>query len=94
MTAGITRPEHAFQLTCAEAGVNFRDMLLLKISTNISVFAVTPGARTLSRSTSIHWRETAKALGEGSPVPLARFALVGIQPAAAQHAHHEERLGF
>lgn len=42
-------PEHA-SLYCAEAGVLISgDMLLPKISTNISVFAVTPGADSLAQ---------------------------------------------
>jgi len=85
-------PEHA-SLYCAEAGVLISgDMLLPKISTNISVFAVTPGADSLAQylDSLDRYRELPE---ETLVLPSHGLPFIGIHNrVAAQHAHHEERL--
>ena len=85
-------PEHA-SLYCADAGVLISgDMLLPKISTNISVFAVTPGADSLAQylDSLDRYRELPD---ETLVLPSHGQPFVGIHNrVAAQHAHHEERL--
>ncbi|MBI2307070.1 MAG: MBL fold metallo-hydrolase [Rhodocyclales bacterium] len=85
-------PEHA-SLYCAEAGVLISgDMLLPKISTNISVFAVTPGADSLAQylDSLNRYRELPE---ETLVLPSHGLPFIGIHNrVAAQHAHHEERL--
>jgi len=85
-------PEHA-SLYCADAGVLISgDMLLPKISTNISVFAVTPGADSLAQylDSLDRYRELP---AETLVLPSHGLPFVGIHDrVAAQHAHHEERL--
>lgn len=85
-------PEHA-SLYCAEAGVLISgDMLLPKISTNISVFAVTPGADSLAQylDSINRYRELPE---ETLVLPSHGLPFIGIHNrVAAQHAHHEERL--
>jgi glyoxylase-like metal-dependent hydrolase (beta-lactamase superfamily II) len=85
-------PEHA-SLYCADNGVLISgDMLLPKISTNISVFAVTPAADSLAQYLD--------SLDRYGDLPAATLALPshglpfrGIHArVAAQHAHHAERL--
>lgn len=85
-------PEHA-ALYCADAGMLISgDMLLPKISTNISVFAVTPGADALAQylDSIDAYRELPE---ETLVLPSHGLPFVGIHArVAAQHAHHEERL--
>ena len=85
-------PEHV-SLYCADAGVLLSgDMLLPKISTNISVFAVTPGADSLAQylDSLDRYRELPE---ETLVLPSHGLPFVGIHNrVAAQHAHHEERL--
>jgi glyoxylase-like metal-dependent hydrolase (beta-lactamase superfamily II) len=86
-------PEH-MALYCAELGVLISgDMLLPKISTNISVFAATPDADAL------RWfLESLDELASGIPdktvvLPSHGLPFVGVQPrVAALKAHHEDRL--
>lgn len=84
--------EHA-SLYCDDAGVLISgDMLLPKISTNISVFAVTPGADSLAQylASIDRYRELP---AETLVLPSHGLPFIGIQHrVAAQHAHHEERL--
>lgn len=86
-------PEHA-SLYCAEQGVLISgDMLLPKISTNISVFAVNPTADALDQYlTSLKHLE---ALVPGSVLVLPSHGLPfrGLQArVGALEAHHEARL--
>lgn len=86
-------PEH-MALYCAELDVLISgDMLLPKISTNISVFAATPDANALS------WfldslDEMASAMPANTLVlPSHGLPFFGVQPrVAALHTHHAERL--
>lgn len=86
-------PEH-MALYCAELGVLISgDMLLPKISTNISVFAATPDADAL------RWfLESLGELASGIPdetlvLPSHGLPFVGIQSrVAALKAHHDDRL--
>ena len=67
-------------------------MLLPKISTNISVFAVTPGADSLAQylDSIDRYRELP---AETLVLPSHGLPFIGIHNrVAAQHAHHEERL--
>lgn len=87
-------PEH-MALYCPELGVLISgDMLLPKISTNISVFAATPEADALSWFLS-SLDEMAQSLPETTLVlPSHGLPFIGIQPRVAMlHAHHVERLG-
>ncbi|MES2770386.1 MAG: MBL fold metallo-hydrolase [Pseudomonadota bacterium] len=85
-------PEHA-ALYCAELGVLISgDMLLPKISTNISVFAATPRANSLA--------DYLDSLDDYRELPDTTFVLpshglpfYGMTARIdAQHAHHAERL--
>ena len=86
-------PEH-MALYCAELDVLISgDMLLPKISTNISVFAATPDADAL------HWYlDSLDELAQGIPektlvLPSHGLPFVGVQPrVAALQAHHVARL--
>ncbi len=86
-------PEH-MALYCPELDVLISgDMLLPRISTNISVFAATPDADAL------RWYLTsldvmAKEIPEKTLVlPSHGLPFVGVQPRVADlHAHHEDRL--
>lgn len=86
-------PEHA-ALYCRELDVLISgDMLLPKISTNISVFAATPHANALS------WYLASLAqMGREIPantlvLPSHGLPFVGVQARVeALHAHHDERL--
>ena len=86
-------PEHA-ALYCAESGVLISgDMLLPRISTNISVFAATPEADALG------WyldslRDYAQRFPQETLVlPSHGLPFKGVQARVeALHAHHEERL--
>lgn len=85
-------PEHA-AFYCEELGVLISgDMLLPKISTNISVFAVTPLADSLAdylASIDSYRRLPAKTL----VLPSHGLPFHGIEARVdALHAHHEERL--
>jgi len=86
-------PEH-MALYCAELGVLISgDMLLPRISTNISVFAATPEANALG-----WYLESLDEMAEKLPektlvLPSHGLPFVGIQPRVADlNAHHEERL--
>jgi len=85
-------PEHA-SLYCADKGVLLSgDMLLPKISTNISVFAVTPGADSLALYLESLDRDL-ELPAETLVLPSHGLPFTGIHNrVAAQHAHHEERL--
>ena len=86
-------PEH-MALYCAELGVLISgDMLLPRISTNISVFAATPEADAL-RWFLESLDEMARDIpGNTLVLPSHGLPFVGIQPrVVALHAHHEERL--
>ncbi len=86
-------PEH-MALYCAEAGVLISgDMLLPRISTNISVFAATPEADAL-RWYLDSLDELAEEIPEKTLVlPSHGLPFTGVQPRVADlHAHHEERL--
>lgn len=86
-------PEH-MSLYCPELGVLISgDMLLPRISTNISVFAATPDADALR-----WYLDSLDELAGGIPeqtlvLPSHGLPFHGVQPrVAALHAHHEERL--
>ncbi|MDP3538112.1 MAG: MBL fold metallo-hydrolase [Azonexus sp.] len=87
-------PEH-MSLYCAELNVLISgDMLLPRISTNISVFSATPDADALG------WfldslDDLAREIPEETLVlPSHGLPFSGVQSrVAALHAHHEERLG-
>jgi glyoxylase-like metal-dependent hydrolase (beta-lactamase superfamily II) len=86
-------PEH-MSLYCPELGVLISgDMLLPRISTNISVFAATPDADALR-----WYLDSLDELASGIPeqtlvLPSHGLPFYGVQPrVAALHAHHEERL--
>ena len=85
-------PEHA-ALYCAELGVLISgDMLLPKISTNVSVFAVTPLADSLGDylQSIDHYRELP---AETLVLPSHGLPFYGIENRVnALHAHHQERL--
>ena len=85
-------PEHA-ALYCAELGVLISgDMLLPKISTNVSVFAVTPLADSLGDylQSIDHYRELP---AETLVLPSHGLPFHGIENRVnALHAHHQERL--
>lgn len=86
-------PEH-MALYCAELDVLISgDMLLPRISTNVSVFAATPDADALG------WYldsldDMAREIPAGALVlPSHGLPFVGVQPRVeALHAHHEDRL--
>lgn len=86
-------PEH-LALYCAELGVLISgDMLLPRISTNISVFAATPDADALR-----WYLESLDRMAEEIPqptlvLPSHGLPFTGVQArVGALHAHHEERL--
>jgi glyoxylase-like metal-dependent hydrolase (beta-lactamase superfamily II) len=85
-------PEHA-SLYCKGLGVLFSgDMLLPKISTNISVFAVTPMADSLADylDSIDRYRDLPE---ETLVLPSHGLPFYGmLDRINAQHAHHEERL--
>ncbi len=85
-------PEHA-ALYCEALGVLISgDMLLPKISTNISVFAVTPMADSLADylESLDRYRDLPK---ETLALPSHGLPFHGVHDRIdAQHAHHEERL--
>jgi glyoxylase-like metal-dependent hydrolase (beta-lactamase superfamily II) len=86
-------PEH-MALYCAELGVLISgDMLLPRISTNISVFAATPEADAL-RWYLESLDDMARELPESTLVlPSHGLPFMGVQERVqALHAHHEERL--
>ncbi|WP_153114569.1 MBL fold metallo-hydrolase [Rhodocyclus tenuis] len=87
-------PEHA-SLYCAEAGVLISgDMLLPKISTNISVFAVTPDADSLADYLASLDR-LRELPAETLILPSHGFPFYGLHARVeAQHAHHDERLAL
>lgn len=86
-------PEH-MSLYCAELDVLISgDMLLPKISTNISVFAATPQADALR-----WYLDSLDQLAQDIPertlvLPSHGLPFVGVRPRVeALHAHHEDRL--
>ena len=86
-------PEHV-SLYCVEPGVLISgDMLLPRISTNISVFAATPGADALG-----WYLASLDTLAEEIPaetlvLPSHGLPFFGVRErVAALHAHHEDRL--
>ncbi len=85
-------PEH-ISLYCAGLGVLISgDMLLPKISTNVSIFAVTPTADALADylGSIDRYRDL---LGETLVLPSHGLPFYGmLDRVEAQHAHHEERL--
>ena len=86
-------PEH-MSLYCAELGVLISgDMLLPKISTNISVFAATPNDDALSwflHSLDVFARDMPE---QTLVLPSHGLPFVGVQSrVAALQVHHEERL--
>ncbi|MBN9421772.1 MAG: MBL fold metallo-hydrolase [Candidatus Accumulibacter sp.] len=85
-------PEHA-ALYCADVGVLISgDMLLPKISTNISVFAVTPQADSLADYLASLDRDR-ELPAETLVLPSHGLPFYGMHDRVdAQHAHHEERL--
>ena len=86
-------PEHV-ALYCRELGVLISgDMLLPKISTNISVFAVTPTADALGMFLDSLAVMAAELPPETLVLPSHGLPFTGIQARVeALHAHHEERL--
>lgn len=86
-------PEHAM-LYGMELGVLISgDMLLPKISTNISVFAVTPTDDALQRYLRSIGDYAARFPAETLVLPSHGLPFVGIQPRVAElEAHHQERL--
>lgn len=87
-------PEH-MALYCPELGVLISgDMLLPKISTNISVFAATPDANALGWFLDSLGEMAANLPEETRVLPSHGLPFVGIQSrVAALRAHHDERLG-
>ena len=86
-------PEH-MALYCAELDVVISgDMLLPRISTNVSVFAATPNADALGWYLA-SLDEMARDIPEKTLVlPSHGLPFHGVQPRVADlHAHHEERL--
>lgn len=86
-------PEH-MALYCAELGVLISgDMLLPRISTNISVFAATPEADAL-RWYLDSLDEMAREIPQQTLVlPSHGLPFIGVQARVGDlHAHHEERL--
>lgn len=87
-------PEH-MALYCAERGVLISgDMLLPRISTNISVFAATPDADALGWYLGSLDRMARELPASTLVLPSHGLPFVGVQARVeALHAHHEERLG-
>ncbi|MDE1546694.1 MBL fold metallo-hydrolase [Dechloromonas agitata] len=86
-------PEHV-ALYCAELGVLISgDMLLPRISTNISVFAATPEADALRWYLASLDELATEIPGETLVLPSHGLPFTGVQErVTALHAHHEERL--
>jgi len=86
-------PEH-LSLYCADSSVLISgDMLLPKISTNISVFAVTPTANALGDYLASLKRCARDCSDESLVLPSHGLPFKGIsQRVADLHAHHDERL--
>ncbi|WP_028994026.1 MBL fold metallo-hydrolase [Azonexus hydrophilus] len=86
-------PEH-LALYCAELGVLISgDMLLPRISTNISVFAATPDADALRWYLASLDRMAEEVLPQTLVLPSHGLPFTGVQArVGALHAHHEERL--
>jgi glyoxylase-like metal-dependent hydrolase (beta-lactamase superfamily II) len=86
-------PEH-MALYCAELDVLISgDMLLPKISTNISVFAATPDANALSWFLDSLDEMASEMPANTLVLPSHGLPFFGVQPrVAALHAHHVERL--
>jgi len=86
-------PEH-MALYCAELDVLISgDMLLPKISTNISVFAATPDANALSWFLDSLDEMAGEMPANTLVLPSHGLPFFGVQPrVAALHAHHAERL--
>ncbi|MDD2744392.1 MAG: MBL fold metallo-hydrolase [Rhodocyclaceae bacterium] len=86
-------PEH-MALYCAELGVLISgDMLLPKISTNISVFAATPDANALAWYLDSLSELAREIPAETLVLPSHGLPFTGVQPRVeALHAHHRERL--
>ncbi|UCV03787.1 MBL fold metallo-hydrolase [Dechloromonas denitrificans] len=86
-------PEH-MALYCAELDVLISgDMLLPKISTNISVFAATPDANALSWFLDSLDELAGQMPANTLVLPSHGLPFFGVQPrVAALRAHHEERL--
>jgi glyoxylase-like metal-dependent hydrolase (beta-lactamase superfamily II) len=86
-------PEH-MSLYCAELGVLISgDMLLPRISTNISVFAATPDADALGWYLASLDQLAKEIPGETLVLPSHGLPFLGVQDrVAALHAHHDERL--
>ncbi len=86
-------PEH-MALYCAELDVLISgDMLLPKISTNISVFAATPDANALSWFLDSLDEMASEMPANTLVLPSHGLPFFGVQPrVAALHAHHAERL--
>ena len=86
-------PEH-MALYCPELAVLISgDMLLPRISTNISVFAATPDADALRWYLESLDRMAAEIPENTLVLPSHGLPFTGVQPrVAALHAHHEERL--
>jgi glyoxylase-like metal-dependent hydrolase (beta-lactamase superfamily II) len=86
-------PEH-MALYCAELGVLISgDMLLPRISTNISVFAATPEADALRWYLDSLDRLEREIPAGTLVLPSHGLPFTGVEPRVkALHAHHEERL--
>ena len=86
-------PEH-MALYCAELGVLISgDMLLPRISTNISVFAATPDADALGWYLDSLDHLAREIPAESLVLPSHGLPFLGVQARVeALHAHHEERL--
>lgn len=86
-------PEH-MALYCPELDVLISgDMLLPRISTNISVFAATPDADALRWYLTSLTEMSDRIPGKTLVLPSHGLPFTGVQPrVAALHAHHAERL--
>ena len=86
-------PEH-MALYCAELGLLISgDMLLPRISTNISVFAATPDADALGWYLASLDEMAARIPGETLVLPSHGLPFQGVQARVADlRAHHDERL--
>lgn len=86
-------PEHV-ALYCQELGVLISgDMLLPKISTNISVFAATPDANALSWYLDSLTKMAREIPNQTLVLPSHGLPFSGVQARVeGLHAHHEERL--
>jgi glyoxylase-like metal-dependent hydrolase (beta-lactamase superfamily II) len=86
-------PEH-MALYCAEHGVLISgDMLLPRISTNVSVFAATPDADALGWYLESLTRMATEIPEKALVLPSHGLPFVGVRARVdALHAHHEDRL--